>query len=217
MRFLEKAADFLFSPCCPGCGEINEDEGDLLCAECRPALERAFSPQAFLCRGGNGYADEMFCLFPYKNPRVQHILFDLKECDYESDLKVYLEFAMRAAKKMPFLPKIDVVTFSPRSVWRRRKFYIDQSEVMAKRFAEAASIPFETLLKRRGLSLPQHRLRAKQRERNVKDKYCACRPLAGESVLLIDDVVTTGSSVIEAARALKAAGAMHVFVFCFAH
>lgn len=217
MGVFQSVAEYLFPPVCMCCGENITKEEAWLCPDCRRELELIYAPQDFFCSGGNGYADSMFTLFPYRNPRIRSFLIDYKKFAYKGNEAVYEEYARRALKQMKFLPKADLVCFAPRSVLNCRRYYIDQSEEMAETFSRISGVPFEDLLYRRGLSLSQHRLKGKNRRRNVRGKFGARRRLSGEDVILIDDIVTTGSSVSEAARVLKAAGAMHVWVFCFAH
>jgi ComF family protein len=62
----------------------------------------------------------------------------------------------------------------------------------------------------------QQRLNWIERRRNLRGAFAATRSLAGESVVLIDDVLTTGATLNELARALLAAGAMRVDAFVLA-
>ena len=213
----KKILSFLFAPICPGCGEAVAEGEDALCPACRAEMEAVFSPAPFLCRGGNGYADSAFALFPYDNQKVRRILLEYKKADLLANEKVYTEFMSRAKKKMLFLPKADLITFAPRTHRRRAKYALDQSEKMAQCLSELFDLPLEKLLKRRPFSRPQHRLNAAGRKKNAEKFFRPVRSLAGEDVLLIDDIVTTGATAREAARVLKEAGAMHVYVLCFAH
>ena len=208
---------FLFPPVCMACGaNVTEKEGNL-CPDCRAAFDALFKPGFFLCNGGNGYADSMFSLFPYRNDLIRAFLAEYKRAAYEGNSAIFEEYGKKALAAMPFLSKADMVCYAPRSQQKRRFRFVDQSEDMAKTFSRFAGIAFEDLLYRRGLSLSQHRMKGKNRRRNVEGRFGARRYLAGEDVILIDDIVTTGASASEAARVLKAAGAMHVWVLCFAH
>lgn len=63
---------------------------------------------------------------------------------------------------------------------------------------------------------PQQGMNAKQRRSNVKQSFAVNQPLAGERVLIVDDVVTTGTTVNELAKTLKKAGATSVSVLALA-
>lgn len=55
-----------------------------------------------------------------------------------------------------------------------------------------------------------------ERRKNVKHAFAATRSLAGESVVLVDDVLTTGATLNECAAAARDAGAAHVDAFVIA-
>jgi predicted amidophosphoribosyltransferase len=57
---------------------------------------------------------------------------------------------------------------------------------------------------------PQSELPWDERRRNVRGAFACRRPLAGALVAVVDDVMTTGSTLDEVARALKRAGAARV-------
>ena len=58
---------------------------------------------------------------------------------------------------------------------------------------------------------PQHILDASQRRRNVKGVYEATKNLDGKTVLLVDDIKTTGSTLNECAKQLRLKGAKEVY------
>ena len=59
---------------------------------------------------------------------------------------------------------------------------------------------------------PQAELPPKERGRNVRDAFECARDLAGKRILLVDDVMTTGSTLREAARILNLHGAGQITV-----
>jgi predicted amidophosphoribosyltransferase len=63
---------------------------------------------------------------------------------------------------------------------------------------------------------PQTNLTAGERHANVAGAFIAAPAVAGRHVILVDDVVTTGATVAECARALRAAGARRVGVLAVA-
>jgi ComF family protein len=105
--------------------------------------------------------------------------------------------------------------------WRRRwsRGY-NQSEALARGLAARLGLPCRPRWLRRARFTPdQSRQTAAARRDNVRSAFWA-RPRAGlrqRCVLLVDDVLTTGSTASEAARALRAAGAARVVVAVLAH
>jgi ComF family protein len=99
----------------------------------------------------------------------------------------------------------DVIMPVPLHQSRLRKRGFNQSELLARGLSVLKSIPLDTKsLIRSRPTQSQMELSAAERHENVKDAFECCRPVAGLTVLLIDDVCTTGSTLDYCATALKA-------------
>jgi ComF family protein len=101
---------------------------------------------------------------------------------------------------------IDVVTWAPTSAARRRERGFDQARLLARAVARRLHRPCRSLLAR--TPGPPQTGRSKH-ERVAGPNFTATRKAPGR-VLVVDDVVTTGATMIAAARALKVAGAHRV-------
>ena len=103
---------------------------------------------------------------------------------------------------------VDVVTWAPTSARRRRQRGFDQAELVARQVARQLGVPCRRLLEREGPHVAQTGLDRAQR---VHGPAFRARPdVPGRQVLLVDDVVTTGSTLRAAADALTRAGAERV-------
>jgi len=114
--------------------------------------------------------------------------------------------AIRAAE-------IDLVASVPLHWWRKWVRGYNQAEAIARELAAGLSVPFVPRLLRRVKYTPQQVQPTREaRRENVKGAFRVSRgaKLAGKSILLVDDVMTTGSTLGEVARVLKAAGAARV-------
>jgi ComF family protein len=103
---------------------------------------------------------------------------------------------------------------------RERERGFNQSLLLARHFCHAVGLPlWNDVLVRTVYYQPQVGLNAAQRAKNVKDAFRVVQPkqVADRSILLVDDVWTTGSTLNEATRALLHAGAAHVFALTVAH
>lgn len=80
-----------------------------------------------------------------------------------------------------------------------------------------SGLPSLAVLRRIRSTRDQRELGRVERAQNVAGSLRARRPLDGRRVVIVDDVVTTGASVGEAARALREAGAEVIGVACVAH
>ena len=109
----------------------------------------------------------------------------------------------------------DLVTAVPLH-WRRRwQRGFNQAELLAREIARRCGVPFVHTLRRLQATRAQAGLSNTARRRNVAAAFVCRRAaskglLSGRRVLLIDDVMTTGSTAAACARTLKAAGAARV-------
>lgn len=103
---------------------------------------------------------------------------------------------------------------------RARERGFNQAAIIAERLARRARLPFDDASLARVKYAATHRagMDAEARRESVADSFAVTRPrlIAGESVLLVDDVWTTGATASACAAPLLAAGAREVFVLTLA-
>ncbi len=89
---------------------------------------------------------------------------------------------------------------------------------MAKKLVRYSEMPHSTLLARIGQTRQVGANRTK-RLSQLKDAFRVVRPylVKGANIIIVDDVVTTGASLEEAAKKLKSAGAKSVSALAFCH
>jgi ComF family protein len=104
-----------------------------------------------------------------------------------------------------------VVIPVPLAFERARQRGFNQSHHIARAFAVASDrrLVVDRLLRIRHTP-PQQSLALKERRRNVRGAFAVEGSLSGQHVFVVDDVMTTGSTLDEVARVLKQAGAAHV-------
>ena len=109
-------------------------------------------------------------------------------------------------------PGTDAITWTPATPANRRRRGYDQGELLAREVAQRLGIPCRRLLAR-GRDLPQT---ARTRSGRAVGPRLRCRPPVPPRVLVIDDVLTTGSTLATAARLLRGGGATAVEVMAVA-
>lgn len=170
---------------CPTCGE---DRGNCTCAGMH----------------------SMPFLFYYDTPFSKRVIASLKHhaTRFKADYIASLVFNLLPRRK-----KIDAVVYPPRSAKNIRVYGFDQSRMVATALAAKLGVPCLPALKRVRKAKQQKLLSAVQRRRNMKGTFSADpTALAGiGSVVLFDDVMTTGATLGECVRALKEAGVKHVY------
>ena len=184
---------------CRRCGrDAPALDGDFLCADCRayrPQFDRAASALRF-----DGDARELMNAFKFR--RAFHLRDDL------------VDFLEATARARFAVGEIEAVLPIPSRLLHRFLRGYNQCAELARPLAKRLGAPYVgSALKRCGAPRRQGGLKEAERRENVKGTFKVTRPdaVAGRTVLLVDDIMTTGSTLSEAARTLKAAGAKRVW------
>lgn len=114
----------------------------------------------------------------------------------------------------------DLIVPVPLHKQRLRKRGFNQALLLAKELSRRTGIPCgKRILRKERPTLPQVQLSGAQREKAVRKSFriLGREELRGKTILLVDDVYTTGATVNECSRVLLAAGACRIDVFTLAH
>ena len=144
---------------------------------------------------------------------MRQLIHDLKFRDRHEGMELFAGWLEHAGSEL--LRDADLIVPVPLHVsrlWARR---FNQSSLLGRALSRRTGVPFEpSLLKRRKRTQSQVGLTIDQRRRNVAAAFAVSErkltALDGRSVLLIDDVITTGATANACAKALKKAGAARV-------
>jgi ComF family protein len=110
--------------------------------------------------------------------------------------------------------RADVVTWAPTTAARRRERGFDQGELLARHIGAQLGIPARRLLDRDPAAGTQ--TGRTRRERLAGSVFRPRPDVRGRRILVVDDVVTTGATMIHAAQALESAGASAVMLYAVA-
>lgn len=170
------------------------------------------------CQGVGVMQDRTLCAFPYEPP-ISLLLLGAKFADKSrwGAMAAHWGWA-RLGRELQGL-QVDGVVPVPLHEERLRKRGFNQAALLAKPLAKALRRPLLTdLLFRPVATLPQTRLDRKAREANMRGVFRAQwgERAVAEHLLLVDDTMTTGATVREAAAALKKSGVGQVTVMVLA-
>lgn len=181
---------------CLNCQRVTE--GGLLCPECEEELERRRLP---VCDG------DVHSVWPYDGCARQLVLGLKDGC--MADCAKVLARGMAAYIKDVALEEDTVLTWVTMPESRRRVRGIDHGRLLCEELGALTSLPARQLLTRRGDGHTQRGLSHEARRRNLLGAFTCEGPVHG-TVLLIDDVLTTGSTGEACTAALREAGAQRV-------
>lgn len=193
--------DLLFPPKCPFCQRVLDEPRAPVCPGCQPKLpwlegkagerqveftDGCFSPLAY----GGAVPD---AVHRYKFQRVRA---------YDRAFGALMAQCLRDHAPQG----ADLVTWTPLSRARLRERGFDQAELLARAVGRELSIPIAATLRKRRDTKPQSGIQEDAARRaNALGAYERLPgvALAGKRVVLVDDVVTSGSTLAECARLLR--------------
>lgn len=234
-----RIAEALLPRSCLGCGERLRDSaapiglcrcchGRLVpldlrrrCAGCLRPLPAATAGRSrcLACAALPTAIDEIVAAWSYREP-LRSVLHAVKFRRLDFLAESLAREAM-ARGTLAAVAVADAVVPVPLSLWRRLGRGFNQAERIARPIARHLGLPLVDALRRDSLtSRRQSRLGRLARHRNpaagLRLGSAADLILAGRSVLLVDDIVTTGATLAAAARLLRDAGAARVVAFALA-
>jgi ComF family protein len=218
--------DVVFPPTCPGCDCATR--GSALCGACQREIVEARSPLCPICgipffgRAGSDHACQR-CLehrpsfFQARavatydgaqtDNRLSSALFRYK---YGREVVFARPLGALLSARCPLAASYDVIMPVPLHVERLRWRGFNQALLLARPLARRVRVRIDPFaLPRTRATPPQVGLDERSRRRNMARAFAVtdARAVRGRSILLVDDVMTTGATLNECARTLQKAGA----------
>jgi len=206
--------DVFFPPICYSCDCYLTPGYKIICKQCWSEipefggnLDQSLKIRSF---------DKLFILFEFED-KIRQLIHLLK---YKQHLTLAKYFASEAALRFSMLKKRyyhEIIPVPLHKTKKRERGY-NQSEAIADAMSKIFQIPVnnEHLLRIRHTS-SQTKMSKAEREKNVIEAFYCPIKLPERNILLIDDVITTGSTAEVCVKTLKEAGANIVDVFVIAH
>ena len=208
MELWDVFLDLLFPPRCAFCHKLLERRGGLICPQCEKSLPYT---------AGSGIKQKMpfisaavSPLYYEKDVRSSLLRYKFGGCPGYADAYAPL---LAGCAEENLAGEYDFVSWVPLSRKRLRRRGYDQARLIAEKTAAilgADCVP--TLKKIRNAKAQSATGSAEKRRANITGAYTVPNPerVRGKRILLIDDIVTTGSTLSECARMLGMAGAEKV-------
>lgn len=211
--------DWVFPPTCGGCTA----PGVRWCKTCQDGLARISDEMCPVC--GEPQTGRQVCRActqepPYFNALRSCAIFQgpfrraLHRLKYQNDIGLGEALSIHLIELYnQYRWQIDFIVPVPLSPTRMRERGYNQSSLLGRPFARAINKPFRSdMLMKSRETHTQVGLSALERKKNVAGAFTAQSRLAqGKSILIVDDVTTTGSTISACAQALREAGASAVY------
>lgn len=232
MTIINQVRNIIFPFICPICKKNPPDIGGEICESCHSKLVYVQSP---FCKGCGGTVDGVLdvCRGCLNHPRpwkkvatifeftglVRKIIHGFK---YNGNVALtrFLAHEMHSVcMNDGNLRDYQLIVPVPLHWFKRMKRGYNQTELLAQELSKLLKIPSCDVLKRFKWTKSQASLDRKQRKKNLKNAFILKKNKDGEfkkSVLLLDDVFTTGSTLEECTKALLSAGVEKVYVITLA-
>ena len=229
-RCLSTLLDLLYPPRCPICDDLLPP-GRLICPECLPKLSYVKKPRCLICGKGISDATQEYCRDCRKKPHMYEqgrALFEYPSVAmsmYRFKYGGRKEYARFYGKQIAYYLKEDIRKWHAQALvpvpihpQRKYKRGYNQAEALAEEIGFYLQIPVEKgLLKRVKNTQPQKLLDDRQRQNNLKNAFkIGQNDVKWKSIIMIDDIYTTGSTIDHCARVLKQHGVEKIYYIAIA-
>ncbi|MDR2599491.1 MAG: ComF family protein [Oscillospiraceae bacterium] len=207
MKFLTFILDLLFPPKCVFCGKVLNKSGDDLCDNCTEMLPYTAN---FGRQDGENFD---FCLTPlYYKDEVRHSILRYKFRGATQYVDIYGEILADCIHACPDV-EYDLISWVPLNEKRKRKRGYDQAKLLAQATAlKLGEEITETLNKPHNVKAQSELGDRTERSANISGAFVVTDTeiIKDKRILLIDDIITTCSTLEECAKVLLSAGAKSV-------
>ncbi len=205
-KLLKDLLDFVYPPYCILCEAKLEPENRLVCTSCWERLEPYSTIDTFINQ------NRILSKYPYSKD-MRTIIHNLKYRN-KTDLAVNLGKSLgKMIREDKRIKNWDLLIPIPLHRVKKRSRGYNQSELLADKIRDLTSIRQDnSILVRHRYTKNQAALPIRERADNVKGAFSIADKtnVEGKKIILVDDVITTGSTVSECIRVLKDAGAKEV-------
>lgn len=193
-------------PICDKCikGFTKVDSLKFKCNKCGRIIE--YNGLCTMCSSEKEYYDSGICVYEYSHSLRDAIInYKFKGLHYHSKY-----FGNVMAENLHNTSDYDIITFVPLHKIKHKQRGYNQAELLAKVISEIHGITLCQALTKVKNTRQQSTLSSKEREINVRNAFKCSADVKNKSILIVDDILTTGHTINECSRILKKAGAKRV-------
>ncbi len=222
-----KVLDLLYPRRCPVCGRILRPEEKLICRECGRKLPWVREPVCIRCGKPIDDPEKGLCADCLKTDHMYNegrsaLLYEkgirlsvnrMKFYNHREYIPFYAACIQAAGRKYMRLWQVRCIIPVPMHPKKREERGFDQTELLAKELSKMCGIPvLENVLLRVRYTKASRKLGREHRLANLRGAFAVRKGVKiPEPVLLLDDIYTTGTTMDNAARALRKAGVREIY------
>lgn len=211
MKWISDLFHLFYPPSCLVCGGSVASAEKYICTRCMQELPRTYyylRPDNEMARRfwGNIPIERATAFFQYsKESEYRKIVYNLKYHDLPEIGKILGSQAAKEAFSSGFFEGIDVIVPVPLHPAKRKKRGYNQSEWIAWGIAHTTGIPVCADVLVRPVAASTQTRKSLFERKNVEGDFTVISPglFYGKHILLVDDVMTTGSTVLSCAQAMN--------------
>lgn len=230
-NYTERIISLFYPRRCPVCDEVVPKPGMYICPECKEKLQVIKPPYCQKC--GKPLADfkEEYCMdckkgthwftkgaALYRYPVIRQSIYRIKYEGRREYLDFYADEIVRRFGSMIRMWEPDGIIAVPLHKNRLYKRGYNQAEILAKQIGRKMKIPFyKKLVKRCKDTIAQKGLDILERQNNLKKAFIIEQNVVKlNTIIIVDDIYTTGSTMDAMAQVLKASGVKNIYFITLA-
>ncbi len=214
--FLTTVVELIYPPLCLLCQSRLQQEENCICQKCWDLIPKLFHPLVDINLPGKQKPafSRAYAVWNF-NPQIQQVIHLFKYSRFTQLAQPLAVYMVEVIRLDTDYEMADGLVPVPLHDTRERERGYNQSLLLCAEISKLTGIPvLSGNLKRTRPTETQTNLSALKRLYNVKDAFSVCKPdlLKGKNIILVDDVLTTGSTLNACARELKNAGVNKIYV-----
>ena len=212
---MDKILDFIYPQVCGICGKLDEKS---LCKRCESYLKKCFNLQIDDYSNLETYYNKHIYFFTYEE-NIRKLIINYKFNEKAYLYKTFVNFLLKQEKVLNIIKSYDIILPVPISKKRYKQRGYNQTELIARELSKDTKVQLITnCLYKQKNNVPQSTLNKEDRINNVKNAYIIknSRIIKDKTIIIFDDIFTTGSTANECSKILKQNGAKEILVMTLA-